>query len=586
MSEEAVWRRRFRATSVSLPDWARDAPHRLLHVSNESGRSELHAWDRATGARRQVTDRPEGTVLGALDPAGELVWWFDDDRGDELGTWRSEPFAGGAPSRAAAPGVEPAYPAGLALGRGFALVGTSTDAGSRVWLSAADGDPDVLYAHREDARVAGLSRDETLLAIGHSEHGDSRHPALRVVERGGRRVADLWDGDGLGVGAGPWSPVPGDQRLVVHREGAGVTRPAVWAPLDGALTDVALELPGEVQAAAWYPDAGALLLVHDHAGRRELHRYDLGSGRAVRLDAPAGTLSPVAVRPDGRLWYQHSNGATPPRLLEDGRPLLEPPGSPPAPGVPYRDVRAGQVHGFVAEPPGPGPHPTLFWVHGGPTGHDRDAWSPFVQAWVDHGFAVVLVNYRGSSGYGREWRDALQASPGLCEIDDVRAVRDRLVADGVADPRRLVLGGASWGGYVALLGLGRQPDAWSLGLGVVPVADYVAAYEDEMESLKAFDRALFGGTPAERPEFYRERSPMTFVDQVRVPVLVMAGRNDPRCPIRQIENYLERLRALGRPHEYYEFEAGHSSQVVDERLRQVEAQLAFAHRHLGTPAPM
>ena len=85
MSEEAVWRRRFRAITMTLPGWARDASDRLLHLSNESGRFELHAWERASGARRQVTDRPEGTVQGALDPSGEMVWWFDDDRGDEHG---------------------------------------------------------------------------------------------------------------------------------------------------------------------------------------------------------------------------------------------------------------------------------------------------------------------------------------------------------------------------------------------------------------------------------------------------------------------------------------------------------------------
>src|SRR5262245_56687291 len=136
MSEEAVWRRRFRAALITLPDWARDAPDRLLHVSSESGRFELHTWDRATGARRRVTDRPEGTGLGARDPSGGRGWWLDDARGDEVGTWRVEPFTGGVPPRPAAPGVEAAYPAGLALGRGFAIVGTSTDAGSRVWLSA------------------------------------------------------------------------------------------------------------------------------------------------------------------------------------------------------------------------------------------------------------------------------------------------------------------------------------------------------------------------------------------------------------------------------------------------------------------
>jgi dipeptidyl aminopeptidase/acylaminoacyl peptidase len=584
MTSDAPWRRRFRAVRMSLPGWARDAPDRLLSVSNESGRFELHAWDRATGARRRVTDRPEGTTLGALDPAGATIWWFDDERGNELGTWRAEPFAGGAPARPAAPGVEPAYAAGLALGRGFAVVGTSTDAGSRLWLSAPDGPPALLYGHREDAAVAGLSGDDRLLAISHSEHGDSRHPALRVLDRAGRPVADLWDGPGLALGAGPWSPAAGDRRLLVLHERTGSQRPAVWAPEAGRRTDLRLDLPGQVDAS-WYADASALLLVHEHAGRGELYRYDLAEHRLDRLPAPPGRLGPARARPDGHLWYEHDTGATPPRLLEDGRPLLAPPGPGAPAGRPYRDVRAGPVHGFLATPSQPPPHPTVLWVHGGPTHHDRDTWSPVVQAWVDHGFAVALVNYRGSTGYGRAWRDALEGSPGLTEIEDVRAVRDELVASGVADPARLVLAGASWGGYLTLLGLGRQPEAWSLGLAVVPVADYVAAYEDEMEPLKAFDRALFGGSPAERPDFYRERSPITYVDRVRVPVLVMAGRNDPRCPIRQVERYLARLRELGRPHEFYEFAAGHSSKVVEEQVRQVERQLDFVHRHLGTPAP-
>src|SRR5262249_8170494 len=138
VSEEAVWRRRFRATSLSLPTWARDASDRLLYVSNESGRYELHAWHRATGTRRQVTHRPEGTRQGALDPSGELIWWFDDDRGSEFGTWMAEPFQGGATPREAAPGVEPAYGAGLALGQGFAVVGTSTEGGSRIWISTPE----------------------------------------------------------------------------------------------------------------------------------------------------------------------------------------------------------------------------------------------------------------------------------------------------------------------------------------------------------------------------------------------------------------------------------------------------------------
>src|SRR5215471_13350200 len=145
MSEEAAWRRRFRATTITLPTWARDAPDRLVFGSNESGRFEVHAWDRTSGRRRQVTSRPEGTTRGALDPAGESIWWFDDELGNEVGTWRAEPFDGGAPARPAAPGVESGFSAGLALGRGFAIVGTSTDRGSRIWLSAGERAAEPLY---------------------------------------------------------------------------------------------------------------------------------------------------------------------------------------------------------------------------------------------------------------------------------------------------------------------------------------------------------------------------------------------------------------------------------------------------------
>ena len=185
-----------------------------------------------------------------------------------------------------------------------------------------------------------------------------------------------------------------------------------------------------------------------------------------------------------------------------------------------------------------------------------------------------------STGYGTLWRDGLIGRPGLTELEDVAAVHDWAVHSGLSDPDGCVISGASWGGYLTLLGLGTQPQRWALGLAVVPVADYVTAYLDEMDSLKALDRGLFGGAPDEAPEVYEECSPLTYVDRVRAPVLVMAGENDARCPIRQIENYLARLAGRGAPHDVYRFEAGHGSLVVEEQIRQVAAQLDFLHRHL------
>jgi dipeptidyl aminopeptidase/acylaminoacyl peptidase len=241
------------------------------------------------------------------------------------------------------------------------------------------------------------------------------------------------------------------------------------------------------------------------------------------------------------------------------------------------------VHAFLTVPPGEPPLPLVVDVHGGPHAQAGDEFDPVVQAWADHGFAVLSPNYRGSTGYGKRWQDALEGDPGRPEVLDLRAGRDHLVASGVADEGRIVLAGASWGGYLTLQGIGTTPGAWSAAVAVVPVADYLAAYEDESPGLREFDQGLFGGTPDERGDLYRERSPITYADQVTVPVLIITGANDTRCPQRQVDNYVAALREHGAVCDYDVFEAGHGSMAIDENIRQQALALDFVARHLGTP---
>ncbi len=653
--EQPTWIRRFTAARVSVPDFAEDAPDRCLYLSNVTGTYEVYAWDRSVddgadpvpGAHRQVTDRPNGTIEAALPRDGSAVWWFADTDGDEYGSWQRQPFGGGADSPAL-PFLPAAYSVGLAFGPGGeVVVGSADDAyGTRIHWTLPDtgptttpgaddqtGRPDVeptatpgltpvlVYSHEQSAGVGALSQDGTLLAVDHSEHGDSRHPAVRVLDlravpAGGEPsvVGDLWDGAGRSTSSVEFAPVEGDRRLLVSHERGGRSALLVWDLATGEQTEIDPGLPGEV-SGGWLPDARGLVLRHDHEARSTLFRYDLAGGELVPLPTPRGTVSGITVRPDGELWFGWSSSAegrvvrslpasgttgTPGGLVDaidagTAGVVLRPPGHRPPESVPATDVWAdgpgGRVHALLQVPsdaPGgnsperpPGGWPLYVEVHGGPTHHDTDAFTPATAAWVDAGFAAVRVNYRGSTGYGAAWRDALEAKVGFTELEDVLAVRDALVADGIADPDRCVLAGGSWGGYLTLLGIGTQPDSWAVGLAAVPVADYVAAYEDEMEPLKAFDRSLFGGSPTEVPEAYRVSSPLTYVDAVRAPVLVLAGANDPRCPIRQIDTYLAALSVRGIPHEVYRFDAGHGSLVVAEQVRQAAAELDFARRALA-----
>jgi dipeptidyl aminopeptidase/acylaminoacyl peptidase len=579
----ARWQARFRAPRVSLPDWALHAPHRSLYASDVSGVVEQYAWDRTADTHRQATDRPNGTLIGTLSPDGERIWWFADTDGDEFGVWMVQPFAGGE-DRVAVPEVGPAYPAGLEIGDSLVAVGRSTDDGSELWLAPAGGTARVVYRHEDPASVDALTLDDELLVISHSEHGDPRYPALRVLRTSDDSVvAEMWDGEGLGLHALEFAPLPGDRRLLVGHERRGREELLVWDVATGTETEIVLDLPGDV-TAGWYPDGSALLVGHDHAARSEVYRYDLATGALERLDTPPGVVRGATARPDGTVELAWSSSERPPVIRRaDGPVVLAAPGEEPPAAHPVEDRwvpgPGGDVHALVVRPAGEPPYATAFLVHGGPEAADDDSYRARRAAYVDAGYAVVHVNYRGSTGYGSAWRDALTGRPGLTELEDVAAVFDALAAEGFLDPARALLTGGSWGGFLTLLGLGTQPERWAAGIAEVPVADYLAAYEDEMEGLRAYDRALFGGSPDEVRDRYVRSSPITHVESVRAPVLVVAGANDPRCPIRQIENYLGRLDELGKPHEVYRFDAGHGSLVIEETIRQVETALSFALRH-------
>lgn len=584
------WIRRYRAVRVSLPTWAPDAPARACYATNASGVWQLVSWDLGEDEHTALTDKPTGVVHGQPTADGCGVVWFDDDAGSEVGRYVVTPFAGG-PATPLLPDVAEAWSAGLSLRLGRAAVGLADHDGFTV-RTVDDAGMRRLYAHEQPAAVGGLSRDARLLALSHSEHGDVLHPALRVLDAAsGEVVADLWDGEGNTVAPAGWSPLAGDERLAVLADRSGHLRPELWVPASGERITLDLDLPGEVWLADWWPDASALLLGHDHLGRTSLLRYDLAAGVAAPLDLGDGTVRAARVRPDGSVWYAFDTSASPPRIrVRDGdedRALLEPPGEPAPGGVAYRSLHydngeGGRVHAFLAVPGGDGPHPLVVEAHGGPHAQVDDSFDPQTQAWVDHGFAVLLPNYRGSTGYGKAWEDALVGDPGGPELVDLRAARDMAVAAGIADPDHVVVAGGSWGGYLALMALGTQPQSWSAGVAVVPVADYLTAFEDEAPALREFDRSLFGGTPEERPELYRQRSPLSHVDRVRAPVLIVTGANDTRCPRRQVDNYVAALAERGIPHHYDVFEAGHGSYAVEERIRLQALALDFVAGHLGT----
>ena len=584
---EQRWRARYTAPRMSRPAWARDAPDRCLYTSNASGTTEVYVWDRATDLHRRVTDRPSGTYAATLTPDGAAVWWFADTDGDEFGHWVTEPFAGGAPEPAL-PDVEDGYPAGLDVGRAVVAAGTSTDAGTRIWVRRGDPPAAVIYENAEDATVGGLSEDETLLAIGHAEHGDSRHPDVRVVRvADGSTVAEKSDGPGKGLTPLVFAPVAGRPAPAAH---ARAPRPRGAADLGRRRRHRDPRSSSTCRARSpptSSPDATFLLVWHTHAARTRLYRYDLDSGALTELPVAPGCVGSAAGPPGrhgrvhlfvGRGAHQRARAARR-RHRPRARGAARRTGA--GLGAPSRTCGPGIVHALVARA-GEGPRPTVFSLHGGPHAADEDRFSPARATWVDAGFTVVEVNYRGSTGYGSAWRDAIEGRPGLHRAGGrrrgVRPLRRRgHRRPGALRRRGLVVGrlpGAAGGGHpAAAVGGGHRGRAG----GRLP------------HRLRRRDGAAAGVRPgavrrARRrsgPTRYRAASPLTYVDAVRAPVLVLAGENDPRCPIRQIDNYLDALAARGADYAVSRFDAGHGSLVVEQSMAHMATEVHFVRGALG-----
>jgi dipeptidyl aminopeptidase/acylaminoacyl peptidase len=240
-----------------------------------------------------------------------------------------------------------------------------------------------------------------------------------------------------------------------------------------------------------------------------------------------------------------------------------------------------QVQGWLALPEGDGPFPCVVEAHGGPEFAVTNMFSPPSQSWLDHGFAYLTVNYRGSTGFGKAFQEQIRGRLGYWEVEDLVAARNWLVDQAIAVPEQVLLTGWSWGGYLTLQALGTHPGIWAGGMAGIALSDLTM--NDATSTIRAYIRSLMGGTPQDVPELYRASSPITYVEQVDAPVFIVQGRNDARCPAEQIVVYEERMRALGKGIEVYWFDAGHGQVETEERIAQQELLLRFAYRVLAPP---
>jgi dipeptidyl aminopeptidase/acylaminoacyl peptidase len=245
------------------------------------------------------------------------------------------------------------------------------------------------------------------------------------------------------------------------------------------------------------------------------------------------------------------------------------------------------THALVYAPTNPdvvGPHgsapPLIVMSHGGPTSAARPQLSLALQYWTSRGFAVVDVNYRGSTGYGRQYRSALAGQWGVADVDDCVAAADHLVADGRADPGRLAIRGGSAGGYTTLCALAFR-DRFQAGASLYGIADLEALARDTHKFESRDLDSLVGPYPDQR-DLYVERSPINHVDGFDCALIVLQGLEDEIVPPAQSEMIVAAVRAKGLPVAYVAFEGEqHGFRMAASIKRALEAELYFFAQVFG-----
>jgi dipeptidyl aminopeptidase/acylaminoacyl peptidase len=343
-------------------------------------------------------------------------------------------------------------------------------------------------------------------------------------------------------------------------------------------------------------DGGTAVAVENRDGAGVMRVIDLGAdalGPEI-LTPEAGMIDPI-LSPDGSTVYYTLSA---PRIPGDvfatelrtghTRRLTESPTQIPSPQLVVPEL--GRIESFDGETvpyfiyrprePASEPSPVVVFVHGGPEFQATRLHSPVIQALVAVGYAVVVPNVRGSTGYGKRYAGLDDTTRRLDAVRDLAAVHGRLAALG-CDPGRAVLWGGSYGGYMVLAGLAFQPELWAAGVDIVGIASLVTFLENTSPYRRAHREREYGSLEHDRA-FLAEASPLTHVDMMRAPLFVIHGRNDPRVPVAEAERLAASLRARDVRCELRIYEdEGHGLARLANRLDAFPRAIAFLDERLG-----
>ncbi|MEV6846710.1 S9 family peptidase [Actinoplanes sp. NPDC051411] len=378
----------------------------------------------------------------------------------------------------------------------------------------------------------------------------------RVLLRHGPRGSRYLAVDGGFVTHGEDGVFGPDGQTVFARSEAGEfpvltrDREVIAASETADVEDFALTTAGGTVAVLW----------NRRGGTSELTIHDLVTGGRLPVPLPGpvvnspswsadGSTLTFAASGPGRPWgtwtfddsglHQVSAAPADPRAAE---PVLHT----------FASHDGLEISGWWYQPGSSSPAPTVLWFHGGPESQERPGHDPLFQALVARGIAVFAPNVRGSSGFGRSFVNADNGALRYAAIDDVRSCVDYLVGAGLAAPGRIGCMGRSYGGYLTLAALVRFPALFAVGVDICGISNFSSFYQHTEPWIAAAAVSKYGD-PVLDAGLLHDLSPLTRIDRLRAPLLVVHGENDSNVPVIEADQVVSALEARGVPHRYLLF---------------------------------
>jgi dipeptidyl aminopeptidase/acylaminoacyl peptidase len=358
----------------------------------------------------------------------------------------------------------------------------------------------------------------------------------------------------------------------------------------------------EISGGNFSPDSKLLTWTANVDGHTDIYLHDFSNEKTSSLPLPKGVNSlggsETAFTRDGsRLLYYH-NGPSAPNdvwVYDVGSGKSQRVTQSVVAGVRSEDMvepflvhypsRDGKwtISAFVYVPynlPRQPISPAIVFVHGGPTAQTVNSFNRFIQYMANQGYLVIAPNYRGSTGYGKEFQHANLFDMGGGDLQDVLAAADWMKQTGYVDPKKLILMGGSYGGYMTMMGVTKAPEMWAAGVPIVPFVNWFTEIQNEDPVLQRSDLATMGD-PEKNKALFEDRSPINFIDRVKAPLLLLAGGHDPRCPHEESQQVVDAIKKRGGVVEYkvYDHE-GHGFSKVENQIDAYKRAAEFLKAHV------